>query len=136
MLIITSNFVGHCGTIIFMRVSFRSPFRGNSIARKLYKRKLHRDVLVSHAEQKEKERRSRRSKEYKEILLTPQRMMIFVSLFFTQIILAGIIMWIIHSLIGVIRDHMLDHLVETFDALRRTHEGLNSAVGSLVYGRQ
>lgn len=114
-----------------MRISYRSPFRANSKARQQHKQKLHRDVLLSSsAEQKEKERKSQRIKEYGEILFTPKKLVVFVAVLFTQLIVTGFVVWIINLSIGVFRDHLMEQLEENFNPLRRAHGGSNDGIES------
>ena len=111
-----------------MRISVRSPFRANSKARQLYKQKLHRDVLLSSAEKKENERKLKRTREYKENLFTPHIILAFVLLLLTQITMAGLITWVVHSLNSFIRDQLLEPLIEMFDSLLGTHPEINGTI--------
>ena len=84
-----------------MKVSFRSPFRAGSNARQSYKQKLHQNVFISSAEQRERERKLKRTKEYKESLTSPQAIKAFIVLVITQVIITGSIVWAVHSLLEI-----------------------------------
>ena len=90
-----------------------SPFRAKSKTRQSYKQKMHQEVLLSSKEQQEKERRLKRIKDYKETLYSSGMMWAFPALLLTQLIVAGMIAWIVQFLNPIIWDLLSEFSIES-----------------------